>query len=239
MVSVATDGVVTVRSSALSEQFYTIDTYGQFSTDYLDEDWKEESVFHHKQFVKDLAELHAEVIGEYCEPGRTIEGVRVVDTWSPREYNFATDQAELEIDVHLEELRKYLEYGVSTEFDEFLHENFTSRDGFWSFTPNNIMDFNEVLDGVSAEYKSQEDFDKCVAILAGWYLAREGLTEQEYLDAMYDRVPELMYNNFDQFTQETWDEYDKWCETHTAEDGMRELEIDERFNEYKEKKDEV
>ena len=42
MVSVATDGVVTVRSSALSEQFYTIDTYGQFSTDYLDEDWKED-----------------------------------------------------------------------------------------------------------------------------------------------------------------------------------------------------
>lgn len=198
-----------VRSLSLAELFYTIDTYGTFSTDLLDEDWFEESEFNHSLFLKDLAELHAEVIGNEL-PAGGVKSVEVVAVGSPKYYNFSTDWCELEIEVDLEKLREYLENGVSQEFDQFLHDRFTSRDGFWSYTPNNIMDFNEVLDKVSDEYNSEEDFDKCVTILAGWYLTRECLTVDEYLDQMYDKVHEIMWNNFEQFTEETWKEFTKY-----------------------------
>lgn len=197
-----------VKSISLAELFYTIDSYGTFSTDLLDDDWFEESEFNHSLFLKDLAELHAEIIGN-CLPAGGINSVEVVSVGSPAYYNFSTDWCELEIDVDLDKLLVYLEkFDNKAEFDRFLHERFTSRDGFMSFTPNNIMDFNEVIEGVSDEFK--EDFDKCVTILAGWYLTRECLTEDEYLDQMYDRVHEVMWNNFEQFTEETWKEFTKY-----------------------------
>lgn len=198
-----------VRTLALAELFYTIDTYGTFSTDLLDDDWFEESEFNHSLFLRDLADTHAEIIRN-CLPSGGINNVEVVSVGSPMYYNFSTDWCELEIDVDLDKLREYLEFGVSQEFDQFLHDKFTSRDGFMSYTPNNIMDFNEVLDKVSDEYNRDVDFDKCVGILAGWYLTRECLTEDEYLDEMYNSVHELMWNNFEQFTEETWKEFTKY-----------------------------
>lgn len=204
-----------IKTQALSETFFTVDTYGQFSADYLDDNWFEESDFDGNGFMKDLAELHVEVIEHnMCGP---IKGVKLIETYSPSYYNFSTDQAYLELDVDKEKLLAYLEYGVSKEFDEFLHEHFTSRDGFWSYTPNNIMDFNEVMDGTSKEYDSTEDHDKCLGILAGWYLTREAMTEEDYLDQMYDGMSEIMWNNFEQFTQETWDRYNEYVDLFNLE----------------------
>lgn len=237
-----------IRSTILAELFYTIDTYSQFSTELLDEEWFDESEFNHSLFLKELADLHAEIIQNNL-PAGGINSVDVVAVGSPHEYNFSTDWCELEIDVDLDKLREYLENGVSLEFDAFLRERFTSRSGFMSFTPNNIMDFNEVLDKVSDEYSSEEDFDKCVTVLAGWYLTREVLTEDEYLDEMYDRVYEIMSNNFKQFTDETHVEYQEYEREFQKREnqlgfegfppGYKELmEIEDWYKEVKEKEKE-
>lgn len=207
-----------IKSISLAELFYTIDTYGTFSTELLHEEWFDESEFNHSMFLKELADLHAEIIGN-CLPAGGIKSVDVVSVGSPREYNFSTDWCELEIEVDLPELLGYIkpkyenhdivqDYGA--ELDKFLHDRFTSRDGFWSFTPNNLRDFLKAIDGQNDGLCSEEDREKCVTILAGWYLTREVLTEDEYLDQMYDRVHEIMDNNFEQFTPETWGEYAKY-----------------------------
>lgn len=69
---------------------------------------------------------------------------------SPREYNFSTD------DYHFTFKSNYLGYLIRLclnsenreNFQKFLGDNFTSRDGFISFVPNNIEDFTkEYLDG--------------------------------------------------------------------------------------------
>lgn len=65
---------------------------------------------------------------------------------SPREYNFATDTLDFTIEVdetamiaELEKLRK------SADFDAFLYDNYTSYDGFWSFTPNTWEGIHEAI----------------------------------------------------------------------------------------------
>lgn len=233
-----------VKSQALSELFYTTDTYGTFNSELLDEAWYEESEFDSEGFMKDLAELHAEVINDAL-PAGGIKSVRVVGTSSPQFYNYSTDQVELEIDVDLFQLYRYLQmYNNAAEFEKFIKEHFTSRDGFWSYTPNTLKDFYETMDGTSAEYDKEVDRDKCITVLAGWYLTRECLTEEEYLDKMYDRVHEIMYNNFTQFSTETWREYTRYEDDFNRKEEDQTclfprskqypLEIDEWYKKYKE-----
>ncbi len=197
-----------VSSIMLSTLFYTTDTYGTFSADYLDDSWFEESEFDGNGFMKDLANLHGEVINDVLPCGG-VKSVEVLGTTSPREYNFATDQVDLGIEVDLPKLREYITANES-EFEAFVKEHFTSRSGFWSYTPDNLRDFYGAVEGTSEEYDSEIDRDKCVAIMAGWYLSREALTEEEYLDQMFDKVSDIMWDNFAQFTEATYAEYDKY-----------------------------
>lgn len=55
---------------------------------------------------------------------------------SPREYNFSTDTIGVLLSVNPEDVLKYAKQH-KTEFDKFLNENYSSYDGFISFTPNN------------------------------------------------------------------------------------------------------
>jgi hypothetical protein len=224
--------------------FYTIDTYGTFSADLLDDDWFEESEFNHEQYVKDLAELHAEVINGVL-PAGGINSVRVVGTSSPMWYNFATDEADLEIDVDIDHLLRYLQmHDNEKEFDKFLHERFTDRDGFMSYTTNNIKEFYQVLDREHEMWNQDIDHDKHVGVLVGWYLERECLTGEEYLDEMYNGVHEILWNNFEQFTTETWREYTKYEDEFNRKEAEQTtlfprskqypLEIQEWYKKYKE-----
>lgn len=200
----------TIRSQVLSECFYTTDTYQTFSTELLSDSWFDESDFDNDTFMEGLGELHAEAInyGIYDGP---VKGVKFVDTRSPREYNFQTDQVILDIEVDMDELYDYA-HKNEKELDEFLHERFTSYDGYWSFLPNNIKDFFGAINRTSEEYNTDGDHDSCVAVLVGFYLTRESLPVQEYMEYMYDKIHELLWNNFIQFTSETWDEYNKYTE---------------------------
>lgn len=201
-----------VISQSLSELFYTIDTYGTFNVgEYLTDSWFEESDIDDEQFMKDLLELHVSVINSALEhEGSPVIGVRGIDTTSPREYNFRTDQADLEIEVDLPRLLEWA-HRHENALEMFLKERFTSRDGFWSFTPNNNKDFFETIDGKSEEYRDEVDQHKCIAILAGWYMTETGiLTEDEYMTEMWDGFGEIAWNNFQQFTDETWEEYRKY-----------------------------
>lgn len=66
--------------------------------------------------------------------------------YSPKFYNFATDQLELEVSFNKTKVRKFAKDNREA-FDDFLSEHFTSRDGFHSHTANNyenwIEDFKE------------------------------------------------------------------------------------------------
>jgi hypothetical protein len=63
------------------------------------------------------------------------------DFSSPREYNFSTDTLNFTIEVDYKELKKaVLDLKENKEFAEYLRENYTSYDGFWSYTPNNWSD---------------------------------------------------------------------------------------------------
>jgi hypothetical protein len=60
---------------------------------------------------------------------------------SPREYNFSTDTLDFSLDINKKKLSDCLDsLKDNKEFDTWLHDRYTSCDGFWSFTPNNYRD---------------------------------------------------------------------------------------------------
>lgn len=64
------------------------------------------------------------------------EGARFHSLWSPREYNFESDQVIVEVPAH--HLKKLEKFVVTSEFQQWLQETYTSRDGFISFVDTNV-----------------------------------------------------------------------------------------------------
>ena len=114
-------------------------------------------------------------------------------TYHPQYYNFKTDAANFDFN-YSDELKDWmLNYAKENKvaFDKFLHDNYTSRDGFISFTPNNfdawICDWHEndnrcvsalltymlYSDADSDDY--QHDFDERV-----FYLITENYVSYDY-----------------------------------------------------------
>jgi len=61
----------------------------------------------------------------------------------PREYNFAGDAAVFELSISLKEIeRLFTMCRERSDFDAFLHKQYSSYDGFWSWMANNLDDWN-------------------------------------------------------------------------------------------------
>lgn len=108
---------------------------------YIDYDFKEfmQSIVHayqnEEEYIKD--ELNIDFIINLKFPG---------GHYSPREYNFSTDSLDIDITIDLEKFNSTLEsLKNDQEFDKFLHDNYTSYDGFWSWTPNNYPELYEQI----------------------------------------------------------------------------------------------
>lgn len=120
------------------------DTYHMYNIDsYLnneDIDWEVVKLDRPKR-VRAVSEkileciLESDEIEELSKAWITINK-KVLDIFSPREYNFATDWFDFEITVDEDMMGKYV--WSDTKFDEYLKENYSSYDWFTSFMPKTI-----------------------------------------------------------------------------------------------------
>ncbi len=93
--------------------------------------------------------------------------------YSPREYNFSTDELDFIIDINAVKLQRTLDsLKDSKEFKDFLHDRYSTRDGFWSYTPDNYKD-------LAKEIKEHgEEFEQSIGALIT-FLARDRFEEIE------------------------------------------------------------
>lgn len=84
-------------------------------------------------------ELEPELLNAYQAEGFPIKRIVFTGYYSPKYYNFTTDQ--LDFDLFLEDDYIQAFTNIANGFDQnewkqWLHDNFASRDGFMSFTPS-------------------------------------------------------------------------------------------------------
>jgi hypothetical protein len=107
------------------------------------------TVYDHNELMKGICKAYQDnadyIVSELNIPW--IKKIKFTASYSPREYNFSTDTLDFDITVSKKDLYKALEeLKGSLDFEKYLRDNFTSYDGFMSFTPNSYQDlYNEIL----------------------------------------------------------------------------------------------
>ena len=102
-----------------------------------------------KELMKSIAQVYqkneAYILSELnCSFIRSIHFTG--GTYSPREYNFKTDELDFTVDIDEAKLREALEaLRENKDFGAYLRENFTTRDGFISSTPDNYGELHEAI----------------------------------------------------------------------------------------------
>ena len=172
---------------------YTLDTYSTFSATkaIAEQDWADDTELDQAAYVADLANHQADLLNNYADD--VARSFTCTGSYSPSEYNFATDNSELLIELDDYKLMDYINKH-KPEFEQYLRDNFTSYDGFMSFVPNDWAEFSaELYTELYVEDKIKAD--RNWAIMLGWYMHRELLTDEEYTEEMYDGLSELAYGN--------------------------------------------
>lgn len=121
------------------------------------------------------------------------------DIWSPREYNFYTNKLSFSVKFNLAKLKKYCFNTCKADFEKYLCENWTSYNGFVSFTPNTIEKFKSALSGRKR--------DDCIQVMLEFFLL-QNCNFDSIAYCTYEDIQDDLPNLIALQSTETWDFYD-------------------------------
>lgn len=155
----------------------------------------------YEEFKKEVLESFTSNLQTYCYSNDLIDlrSIKPHSVWSPKEYNFYTDHVLLKVEFNLNKLKKYCFKTKKKEFEEYLNKTWSSRDGFWSFIPNNLYRFLE-------EYKTPKK-DELIEVMFEFFLLQEvDLSMVNY--AVAEDVRSWLWCNFCLVRQSDWSYWD-------------------------------
>lgn len=172
-------------------------TYGTIWSEVIqaqDDDGNELQVdYKHEDFLKSVAREYQEHTDYILrELGISfIDSIKFLGTfYSPKEYNFSTDVLDFDIEVDEAKLSAELaKLATDPKFNLWLKENFSSREGFISFTPNN---FTELLTQVASR---GDDFEQSIGAIIQYLAGDEALDNIE--DFVYESYQGNGYGDLD------------------------------------------
>lgn len=110
--------------------------YINFDSEYFDDN------FNNDLYVKAVQSCADSFLSGIHEANGIEIEIKTGQIYSPRYYNFATDQIDLEVKFNKTKVLKFAK-DHQVELDDFLREHFSSYDGFHSHTANNYQDWLE------------------------------------------------------------------------------------------------
>lgn len=146
-------------SSHIFQGFYSGSYY---SINDILEDYSLNDELEDGQYYDLLSEYYKKIKNEIGEnfvsnlktvlPNDIIKHIAFSHIWSPREYNFYTDKINIEMNFNFLKLKKYCFQDKAEQFNKYLHDKWTSCDGFWSFVDNDIDRFKKRLEEKKDDY---------------------------------------------------------------------------------------
>jgi hypothetical protein len=192
-----------------------------FIDDYtIDEDYKEGYInydsrtywdnFDNNKYKTKLFKLSNEYLIDNIKQQLTDLNIGILDIecigiHSPKYYNFSTDSLNYDLSVSdnfnhiLIDIINNLDDNDTNSLSKFLKDNFTSRDGFMSFTDNNITDL----------INSINDFeDREISAFLTWYLkGKDIINTNNWSEFLYENIQSYDYTEFlsDDFVDVTFE----------------------------------
>lgn len=133
---------------------------------------------------------------EHC----IVYDMKFIGISSPRFYNYSTDRLELEVDVDIDNLKRWCLESNREKFNEYLRENFTSYDGFHSFVKNNVEEFE-------SQMEDESEKTRCYNVMLEFYIL--GLDEMQSNSDFSSYLYDLM--SFASYA--LWDRLCLYCES--------------------------
>ena len=179
-------------STQIFEGFYESNLYNSDAVFYLAEsepqapDGYYYDICDFEGFEEEVAEKAVDLLWDCIDvDDKIILNMKYTGLSSPKYYNYSTDRIEADVTVDYENLKDYCLTKNRESFDSYLHENFTSYDGFWSFVANNVNQFESELeseseryDQVMVEYYLLQQFDVDGYRMDLWEYAQQYLWER-------------------------------------------------------------
>lgn len=205
------------------------DPYNLISDDEINQDFKEGYVnydaemYWDKGFKMDLfwddvqkvASNYIDSIMPYIKELKLgIKSINIGAVYSPKEYNFETDSLDLGIAVNdnfyknLVKVINKMSVDKKTELDLYLRKKYTSRDGFISFTANNI-------EGLIEKIKAEESRETSVFLY--WYFKHFDKDTEISYSIVNNNWADYFYENKAFYTEFVSNEFHKECECNDIE----------------------
>lgn len=155
-----------------------------------------------KGYQKKVGEQFTELLDRHLPENTLVYNLNFRGIISPREYNFTTDKVEIDMDVDIDGLEEYCFRTNRFKFDDYLRENFSNRDGFWSFIHNNVHDFEIELENGFAD-ESERDLQVMIEFYLLQEIAFECLRED-----LYEDITEIQWEHLCLYNREDGCQYD-------------------------------
>ncbi len=127
--------------------------------------------------------------------------------WSPREYNFSTDRIRFDVKFNLNELKKFCWKERRADFNDYLQKTWSSRSGFISFVPNNVVRFEYDYKNNDSKYKDNKDM--LIDIMLEWYF----LEYINFNDVVVETIEEDFIRISENVTLQSEEDWSLWdCE---------------------------
>lgn len=175
----------------------------------------------YEKFCKETCEDWVDAMNDNFDENPLEMELKYIGMWSPKYYNYSTDKLNLEVKVNLAKLKKFCWKDNRDEFDEYLNKHWSSYDGFISFIPNNVREFEE-------EYRIRSDWkhDSLIDIMIEFYLLKYVNFDDVEMDC-FENEYERLYNNITLQSEEDWSlwdfEYDNKTQSYIP---THKLEVD-------------
>jgi hypothetical protein len=177
--------------------------YANYDSEYFNNN------FQFSLYQKKIEKLATDFLNQEWENDGIKIKIKAGELYSPRFYNFSTDQIETEVTYNKPQLLKYAKEN-SVEFDEFLHKRYSSYDGFSSFTANNYSQWlddyreNNVQSiGAILTYVFHDIFEETQAAFIEH--CNTELNHSEFVDCTMLDAEELAITNY---VRENYDNFD-------------------------------
>ena len=198
-------------STKIFEGFYESGLFNSDSLYYLTQNDRDEEILKSNQeydiddwdaFTNEVAKSAVYELENTLPNRDIIQDMTFKALYSPKYYNYETDSLIIDMKLNLRKLKTFCFKTHRNEFNEYLHKNFTSYDGFTSFISNNISAFIE-------DYK-QPCHDRELNVMIEFYLLYciyEGDNfsdfDNSYHYRLYESANEIMYNHLTVITEGT------------------------------------
>lgn len=152
-----------------------------------------EACYNHNELMQSIAGVYAEH-AEMIKDELSIPWLKSIKftggTWSPREYNFTTDSLDFEVNIDMRAMYKYLEaLEHNADFAQFLRDNYSSRDGFISYTPDN---WGELIHEIKNKGREQT---QAMGALITWAGTQSNPLNFEYMGNIEEGIHEDWLSN--------------------------------------------